>query len=170
MSTYPPTMNDRATGLIRTYVGYGIGAVLAWLLVHTGVDLHGPFQAAVLVLVVALVTNSYYLAIRLLEVRFPFVGVFLGIPKAPDYLAVDNLWASFVRTAIPTVVSAVIVGVVAVWIDLNADQQASVIAAVVAIVSSLYYTVARSVVARWPRTKLLLGVSVTPGYLEGATA
>jgi hypothetical protein len=165
MSTYPPTMNDRATGLIRTYVGYGIGAVLAWLLVHTGVDLHGPFQAAVLVLVVALVTNSYYLAIRLLEVRFPFVGVFLGIPKAPDYLA-----ASFVRTAIPTVVSAVIVGVVAVWIDLNADQQASVIAAVVAIVSSLYYTVARSVVARWPRTKLLLGVSVTPGYLEGATA
>lgn len=170
MSTTSPTLNDRATGLIRTYVGYGVGAVLAWLLVHTGLDLTGPFQVALLVLLVAIVTNAYYFVVRLLEVRFPIVGVLLGIPKAPEYQAVDNLWASFVRTAIPTVVSAVVVGFVAVWIDLSADQQAAVITAVVAIVSSLYYTVARAVVARWPRTKVLLGVSTTPGYLEGASA
>lgn len=160
------TPNDRIVGLIRTYVGYGIGAVLAWLLLRTGLDLRGPVQDALLVLVIALVTNGYYWLVRLLEVRFPALGVLLGIPKRPDYTAVDNLWASFVRTAIPTLVSAFVVGVVASWVTLSADQSVTVITVVSAAVSSAYYTVAAAVVARWPRARVLLGSAQTPTYRE----
>lgn len=168
MTTTATTVNDKITGYIRTYVGYGVGAALAWVLLHSGLDLHGPVQDALLVLVIALVTNGYYWLIRLLEVRFPILGVLLGLPKAPEYTAVDNLWASFVRTAIPTVVSAFVVGVLAVWVTLDPDQSVTVITVVSAVVSSAYYTVARAIVTRWPAARWLLGSAEAPAYQPSA--
>jgi hypothetical protein len=158
------TPNDRITGYIRTVVPYAIGAFLTWLLSISGLDFTGELQVALIVFPVTVVTNVYYLLIRLLEVRFPWVGLFLGIPKTPDYTAVDNLWASLVRTAIPTVVAAVVVTFVGIWLNLDADTQSGVIVIAVALVQALYYAVARAILSRWPGAKILLGTPATPDY------
>lgn len=161
------TPNEKVLGFIRTYVPYGVAAALAWLLLHTGLDLTGEVQVLAITLVVALVTNVYYLLIRLLESRWPFLGVFLGWPKQPEYVKVDNLWASLVRTLIPTLVSFVVVTISyyiaqAFGVEVSAENQASIIVVVVALVEAAYYSLARAITARWPAASWLLGTPTVP--------
>lgn len=156
------TPNDKVLGFIRTYIPYGISALLAWLLLNTGLDLTGEVQVALVTLTVALVTNAYYLLIRLVESRWPWVGVFLGWPKAPEYQAVDNLWGSLVRTLTPVLASFVVVTAafyVAAWFgyQLSADMQAGAVVVVMGLFEALYYSAARFITTRWPWWSWLLG-------------
>lgn len=165
-------MNNSILGWIRTGVPYAIGAALGWVLVTFGLDLRGEFQVGLVAFLVAMVTNLYYFAVRLIEARFPWVGVFLGFPKAPSYQQVDNLWASFVRTAIPTLVGAVVVSLYALISaqlgnPLDAQQLAGVIAAAVAIVEAAYYALARALLSKWPGLSWLLGTDAPPAYQPG---
>lgn len=159
------TPNENILAMIRTYVPYAIGAFVAWLLTVTTIDLHGPTEAAIVAFSIALVQNVYYLAVRLLETRMPALGVLLGAPKAPEYEAVDNLWASVIRTGIPTVVGAVVVVAVSgLYLDLDAGTQAGLIAVLTAVVQSAYYAVATWAEAKWPAAKVLLGNLTQPAY------
>lgn len=164
-------LSDQVVARIRTFVPYAIGAALGWVFAVTGLDLTGDFQFALVAFSVAAVTNGWYITIRLIESRWPLVGVLLGFPKAPTYAQVDNLWASFVRTAIPTLVGAAIVTVAgliarAVGFELSPDNLVLVIAAAVAIVESLYWQLAKVLLTRWPGLSWLLGTGAQPVYKE----
>lgn len=156
------TPNEQVLGFIRTYVPYGIGAAVAWLLLTFGLDLSGDVQILAVTLAVALVTNVYYLGIRLIESRWPWLGVFLGWPKQPEYVKVDNLWASLVRTLIPVLVAFLVSTLalyIAVWagVEISVESQAGLITIIVALVEAGYYALARGITARWPWTSFLLG-------------
>jgi hypothetical protein len=159
------TPNDKALAYIRTYVPYAIGALLAWLLATFAVDLHGEFEVALIAFAVALTQNVYYLVARLLERVLPAFGILLGIPSQPSYANVSDLWASIVRTGIPTVVGAVFVVIVNAYaVPLDGDGQAWIITVIIAFVQALYYAAARWVIARWPSASILLGKDVAPVY------
>lgn len=166
MTTTPATatVNDRLLAFIRTYVPYAIGGGLTWLLATYGLDLTGPFQVALVAFSTAVVTTVYYLAVRLIEDRLPMFGILLGAPRTPEYPQVSNLWASLVRTAIPTLVGALIVSLSAIWVHFDATSQALAIAAVTALVNAAYYTLAQLLTARWPRASWLLGTTTPPAY------
>lgn len=161
------TPNDKIIGFIRTYVPYGISAGLAWLLLTTGFDLTGEVQVALVTLTVALVTNVYYMAIRLIEARVPWIGALLGWPKSPGYIAVDGLWASLVRTLVPTLAAFVVV-TLSFWIaeafgaQIDVSTQAGFIVIVVGLFEIAYYAVARAILDRWPNMAWLLGVPRDP--------
>ena len=71
--------------LIRTYVPVGVGALLS-LLVTTGVlpsPLPEDATAGVVTAAVAVGIGLYYTVVRLLEQRYPAVGVLLGSTSQP---------------------------------------------------------------------------------------
>lgn len=156
------TPNDKVLGFFRTYIPYGISAGLAWLLLHTGLDLTGEVQVGLIALTVALVTNVYYTTIRLVETRWPWVGIFLGWPKQPEYIKVDNLWASLVRTLIPTLVAFAVVTAsyyISLWFgfEIDLENRASLVVIAVGVVEAAYYGAARALLAKWPSLSFLLG-------------
>lgn len=163
------TAHDKVLGYIRTGVPYAIGAFLSWILATTTLDLSGAPEVALIAFCVAAVTNLYYGVIRVVEVRFPLLGVFLGWPKAPQYAEVGNLWASLVRTCIPPIVGAVIVSGSA-WIAqafgvvIDAQAQAGSIVVAVAAVEAVYYAGARALLERFPGLAWLLGGDFRPSY------
>lgn len=159
------TINDSALSYIRTYVPYGIGLVLGWLFLRTGIDLHGPLEASLGAFLIAGITNIYYLAVRFAEAKYPVLGIFLGAPRAPVYADVSDLWNSLVRTAIPTVVSATVVAIFGNLLHLDAGEQLKFIAIGVGLVSSLYYTAAREIARRWPSWNLL-GKEAPAAYIK----
>lgn len=70
--------------LIRTAVPGLVGAVIAWLTAR-GVDVPAgtrDWAVAALTFVFLLI---YYAIVHALELKFPQVGVLLGIPKRPVY-------------------------------------------------------------------------------------
>ncbi|EYR64252.1 hypothetical protein N866_13620 [Actinotalea ferrariae CF5-4] len=77
-------MNDVIVSLIRTYVPVGVGAFLAWLL-SLGIEVDAQTQAGLITSMTALVVAAYYTLVRLLERKWPAVGVLLGVPKQPEY-------------------------------------------------------------------------------------
>lgn len=165
------TPNDRVTGFIRTAVPYAVGSALAFILASTGADLSGEFEVALVAFGIVVAQNVYYLAVRLLERVLPGVGVLLGIPRTPDYEGVSNLWASVVRTGIPTIVGALVVigGAAAAagfGVQLDSDTLLAITALAVPVVQAAYYAAARAVIERWPASGILLGTAEQPIYLE----
>lgn len=159
------TPHDKALAYIRTYVPYAVGAAIAWLIATFAVDLSGDFEVALIAFAVAIAQNVYYLIARLLERALPQFGVLLGIPSQPRYENVSDLWASIVRTGIPTIVGAlVVVAVNAFVLPLDVDTQSWLIAVVIALVQALYYALARWVIERWPSASILLGTDLVPVY------
>lgn len=82
-------MNTLVLSLIRTYVPILIGGLVAWLLT-IGVDLDAEAQAGLIVALTGVLQAVYYTAVRLLEQRFPGVGVLLGSAKTPDSYSNDQ--------------------------------------------------------------------------------
>lgn len=158
------TPNDKIIGFIRTYVPYLIGAGIAWVLATIGLDLRGEFATALIAVVVVGSQNGYYYLVRLLETRFPGTGVLLGFPSAPKYGAVDSLWASFVRTAFPTLIGAGIFALVNIGLQLDAETQTSLIVVFVAIAQVLYYGLARFLISKFPKLTWLLLVDAKPAF------
>lgn len=73
-----------APSLIRTYIPIAVAALVAWL-GQIGVILPDGASDALATGLAAVVAGLYYLAIRLLEERWPWLGVLLGSPTAPSY-------------------------------------------------------------------------------------
>lgn len=77
-------MSDTLVSLIRTYVPVGVGAFFAWL-VTLGVEVDAATQAGLVTALTGVVIAAYYTVVRLLERKWPFLGVLLGSTKAPSY-------------------------------------------------------------------------------------
>lgn len=72
-------MSDFVTSLVRTWVPVVIGYLVALGVLPT--DLSDEATAAF----TAIIIGAYYLLIRALETRFPWIGWLLGAPKTPTY-------------------------------------------------------------------------------------
>lgn len=151
------TPNDQFLAYLRTYVPYAIGALAAWLLATFAVKLPDEFLVALTAFAVVAAQNGYYFLGRLLERWLPELGWLLGFPKQPAYTGVADLWASVVRTGIPTIVGAVLGALAALGLNLDPQTQSGLVVLLVAILQALYYAAAKALVARWPATGWLLG-------------
>lgn len=156
--------NDQAQSLIRTYVPYAIGAVLAWLVATLAIDLRGEFEAALIAFSVVVVQNVYYLIVRLAERKLPMLGVLLGMPGQPAYGGVSDLWASVVRTGIPTIVGALVAVLATTLSAVPPEATAGFTVFTIAIAQAAYYALATALIERFPGATFLLGTSATPSY------
>lgn len=77
-------MGDFVTSLIRTYVPIIVGAVVSYLATK-GLAIDESAAAGLAAFLTAVVSGGYYLAVRLLEQKFPQVGILLGSTKKPEY-------------------------------------------------------------------------------------
>lgn len=77
-------MGDFVTSLIRTYVPILVGQVAAWLALK-GVQLDDQTVVAATAALGGLLSAVYYLVVRLIEQKFPQIGVLLGSTKKPEY-------------------------------------------------------------------------------------
>lgn len=77
-------MTDFILSLVRTYTPIAVGAVVAWL-VTLGVEVDVETQAGLVVALTGVIQAIYYTVIRLLEKKFPQIGVLLGSAKTPEY-------------------------------------------------------------------------------------
>jgi hypothetical protein len=78
-------VSDKLISLIRTYVPVAVGWFLTWLATNLGVVLDAESSTGLIVGVTALVTAAYYTLARLLESRWPWLGILLGATKQPAY-------------------------------------------------------------------------------------
>jgi len=77
-------MGEFVTSLIRTYVPILVGQVAAWLALK-GVQLDDQTVVAATAALGGLLSAVYYLVVRLIEQKFPQIGVLLGSTKKPEY-------------------------------------------------------------------------------------
>ena len=76
-------MNTLALSLIRTYAPILVGAFASWLLT-VGLDIDSETQAGLVIFLTGLLQAVYYTVVRVLEQKFPGIGVLLGAAKSPD--------------------------------------------------------------------------------------
>lgn len=69
--------------LIRTVTPSIVGAFFAWLL-SLGVVMPVEAELGLISFLFAVFTGLYYLVVRLLEEKFPELGILLGFAKSPD--------------------------------------------------------------------------------------
>lgn len=74
-----------ATSLIRTYVPIIVGALVSYLLT-LGIELDVNAQTGLVVFLTAFLQGAYYLIVRILERRYPKLGVLLGSEAQPKYV------------------------------------------------------------------------------------
>lgn len=79
-------MNDLITSLIRTWTPIIVGQ-LAGFLTAQGLDVGVDAIAGLTAFLGALFSAVYYLAVRLLERKFPQAGILLGSAKKVEYSA-----------------------------------------------------------------------------------
>ena len=77
-------MNDKIISFIRTYVPILVGSLLS-ILARWGLDVDSGTALALSTAITGLFIAGYYTVARLLEARYPKLGVLLGVPKAPAY-------------------------------------------------------------------------------------
>lgn len=68
---------------IRTIVPAIVGAVVGYL-VSLGLNVDPEFEGALTAVLFAVFTGLYYLIIRVIEMKFPGIGILLGWAKSPD--------------------------------------------------------------------------------------
>lgn len=68
---------------LRTIVPAIVGAVVGYL-VSLGLEVDPEFQGALTAVLFALFTGLYYLIIRVIEMKFPNIGILLGFNRSPD--------------------------------------------------------------------------------------
>lgn len=77
-------MNDLAISFIRTYVPIAVGSFISWLATK-GLSLDAQTSAGLITFLTGLIIAAYYGIVRLLERKFPQVGLLLGAAKKPEY-------------------------------------------------------------------------------------
>lgn len=77
-------MGDLQTSVVRTVVPYVIGLLVSWLATN-GVVVSSSASALLSAALAFLVGSVYYVAVRLLEKKWPKLGWLLGNPVQPQY-------------------------------------------------------------------------------------
>lgn len=77
-------MNSFLTSIIRTYVPIAVGSLASYLALH-GMELDATTLAGLTAFLGGIISAVYYLVVRLLEKKFPKVGVLLGVAAKPIY-------------------------------------------------------------------------------------
>ena len=80
-------MNDLVTSFIRTYVPVIVGSLIAWLAAR-GINVDEQTSGAAVTALTGAIILAYYTVVRLLERKFPKIGVLLGSSKKPEYTEV----------------------------------------------------------------------------------
>lgn len=79
-------MTNFVISLIRTYVPIAVGTLISFLFVQFGLTLDGEIALQLTTGLTGLVIGLYYLVARLLERKFPQLGVLLGSTAKPVYV------------------------------------------------------------------------------------
>ena len=79
-------MSDFITSQIRTVSPIVVGGLISWL-ATLGLELDAETQSGLVIALTGILQAAYYLIVRLLERRWPKVGVLLGSAKKPAYRA-----------------------------------------------------------------------------------
>lgn len=74
-------MNDSVIAVIRTVIPAVAGLIIAGL-ANIGIDVD---QTALVAVLNGVVIGLYYIVVRWLEKRIPWMGWLLGYPKPPTY-------------------------------------------------------------------------------------
>lgn len=69
---------------IRTVVPAIVGQVMGYLTVTLGLVVDPEFEGALTAVLGVAFTGLYYLIVRVIEMKFPWVGVLIGWAKSPD--------------------------------------------------------------------------------------
>lgn len=77
-------MTNFVISLIRTYVPVGVGAAIAWLAAR-GLNLDPSVAVGATAALTGVLTAGYYTLVRILEAKFPWLGVLIGHPAKPSY-------------------------------------------------------------------------------------
>lgn len=77
-------MSDTITSLIRTYVPIVVGSLISWL-VTKNIVVDEATATALVTAFTGLMIGIYYTVVRVLEKKFPWLGVLLGSRKQPEY-------------------------------------------------------------------------------------
>lgn len=77
-------MSDLVVGFIRTTVPAIVGAILAWL-ATIGLEIDAESSTALITGLTALITSAYWLVVRLISKKLPWVESLLGHTKTPNY-------------------------------------------------------------------------------------
>jgi hypothetical protein len=92
-------MSATITSLIRTYVPIVVGSLVAWL-ITLGVVLDPTVEAGLITALTGVLIAVYYTVVRLLEKRWPALGILLGAATAPTYVKpVSATWEADVQAA-----------------------------------------------------------------------
>lgn len=77
-------MSDFLVSQIRTHVPVLVGTLISFL-ATLGLDLDVKTQAGLIAGLTGVIISLYYLIVRLIEKKFPKVGILLGSTKTPNY-------------------------------------------------------------------------------------
>jgi len=77
-------MSDLFTSIVRTIVPVIVGSIASFLATK-GIDLDAATLAGLSAFLAGLFSAVYYLIVRLLEQKFPQLGLLLGSKKTPEY-------------------------------------------------------------------------------------
>lgn len=77
-------MNNFVTSLIRTWSPVVVGVIVTYF-ARKGFTFDDQFSTNLLLAIQGLLSGLYYLVVRLLEKKFPQVGVLLGVAAKPKY-------------------------------------------------------------------------------------
>lgn len=77
-------MSDFIISFIRTAVPMLVGTVSSYLITK-GVEVTPELQIQLIGLLTSVISLAYYSLARLLETKYPKLGIMLGIPKTPIY-------------------------------------------------------------------------------------
>lgn len=79
-------MTNLAISLIRTYVPVAVGSVISFLVVNYGLVVDPTISNQLVAGLTGLIIAGYYLLARLLERKYPALGVLLGSTQKPVYV------------------------------------------------------------------------------------
>lgn len=83
-------MTNFLVSLIRTWVPIGVGSLISFLVVNYGLVVDENLTAQLAAGLTGLIIAGYYLLARLLERKFPQLGVLLGSTQKPVYVEAEN--------------------------------------------------------------------------------
>jgi hypothetical protein len=80
-------MDDLGPSLIRTWTPIMVGGLISWS-ASLGINVDTQTKGSLMIAATALTSGAYYTAARLLERRFPKLGILLGTKGQPTYAVV----------------------------------------------------------------------------------
>lgn len=78
------TPSDVVPSLIRTWTPIGVGAAISWAATQ-GIDVSDSAKSALVALLTAVISGTYYALVRVAEQKWPQLGWLLGSPNQPSY-------------------------------------------------------------------------------------